>query len=245
MLADLGLLACADTYVGNEMIRGGAPRPRLPPATARGACSCDRCLSRAGISGGEKKRLSIGIELVMKPKLIFLDEPTSGLDSFAAHSVVNKMRSIAEHGRCNVLCTIHQPSSEAFHAFHKAAPRRRRRLPTPRPRSRRDDPPARAPTRSRPPSAHARHRCCCCVTASPSSSARSRRSPPSYRASTGRAPPGTISPTTPYGSYRPSPTRCGDRTATAARVPAGCGCCPGPPRIASRRQWRWPRHTAC
>ena len=95
MLSDLGLLACADTYVGDEMIRG--------------------------ISGGEKKRLSIGIELVMKPKLIFLDEPTSGLDSFAAHSVVNKMRSIAEHGKCNVLCTIHQPSSEAFHAFHKAA----------------------------------------------------------------------------------------------------------------------------
>jgi len=93
MLADLGLLGCADTFIGNEMIRG--------------------------ISGGEKKRTSIGIELVMEPKLVFLDEPTSGLDSFASFSVVKKLRDLAAHGGCNVLCTIHQPSSEAFHTFQK------------------------------------------------------------------------------------------------------------------------------
>ena len=65
MLADLGLLDCADTYCGSEMIRG--------------------------ISGGEKKRTAIGVELVMQPELIFLDEPTSGLDSFAAQSVCAKV----------------------------------------------------------------------------------------------------------------------------------------------------------
>eukprot|EP00931_Biecheleriopsis_adriatica_P008404 TRINITY_DN109599_c0_g1_i1.p1 TRINITY_DN109599_c0_g1~~TRINITY_DN109599_c0_g1_i1.p1 ORF type:complete len:625 (+),score=149.82 TRINITY_DN109599_c0_g1_i1:59-1933(+) len=93
VLSDLGLMKCADTYIGNELIRG--------------------------ISGGEKKRTCVGIELVVKPKLIFLDEPTSGLDSYAAHSVIAKLRELAAHEGCNVLCTIHQPSSEVFHSFNK------------------------------------------------------------------------------------------------------------------------------
>ena len=93
MLSDLGLMDCADTLIGDEMIRG--------------------------ISGGEKKRTSIGIELVMRPKLIFLDEPTSGLDAFAAHVIRKKVAGLAHNGGCNVLTTIHQPSSEVFHAFDK------------------------------------------------------------------------------------------------------------------------------
>lgn len=87
MLKDLGLEKCADTYIGDDMIRG--------------------------VSGGEKKRTCVGIELIMKPKLIFLDEPTSGLDSYAAHNVVQRLKEMAHHDGCNVLCTIHQPSSEA------------------------------------------------------------------------------------------------------------------------------------
>ena len=93
MLDDLGLMDCADTLIGDEMIRG--------------------------ISGGEKKRTSIGIELVMRPKLIFLDEPTSGLDAFAAHVIMKKVAGLAHSGGCNVLTTIHQPSSEVFHSFDK------------------------------------------------------------------------------------------------------------------------------
>ena len=58
----------------------------------------------------------------MNPSLIFLDEPTSGLDSFAAQAVIRKLRELALGGRrCNVLCTIHQPSSEVFHTFHKVS----------------------------------------------------------------------------------------------------------------------------
>lgn len=94
MLSDLGLQKCADTYIGNELLRG--------------------------ISGGEKKRVSVGIELIMQPKLVFLDEPTSGLDSFAAHAVIKKLIDLAKSSGSNVLCTIHQPSSEVFHSFSKA-----------------------------------------------------------------------------------------------------------------------------
>ena len=93
MLADLGLLDCADTFCGDEMIRG--------------------------ISGGEKKRTAIGVELVMKPELIFLDEPTSGLDSFAAKNVCQKLVELGKDQGCNILCTIHQPASEVFHTFSK------------------------------------------------------------------------------------------------------------------------------
>ena len=72
-----------------------------------------------GISGGEKKRTSIGIEMVTEPQIIFLDEPTSGLDIFSAWKVVNIMKDLAKSGRV-VLASIHQPSSEIFDLFDKA-----------------------------------------------------------------------------------------------------------------------------
>ena len=58
MISDLGLMKCADTYIGSSLIKG--------------------------ISGGERKRASIGVELLTSPKILFLDEPTTGLDSSTA-----------------------------------------------------------------------------------------------------------------------------------------------------------------
>ena len=52
-----------------------------------------------GVSGGERKRCSIGVELITDPQLIFLDEPTTGLDSFTATSVMETLRDLAMTGR--------------------------------------------------------------------------------------------------------------------------------------------------
>jgi ATP-binding cassette, subfamily G (WHITE), member 2 len=64
-----------------------------------------------GISGGERKRVSIGVELVTRPSLLFLDEPTSGLDSLTAERVIQTLKHLAATGR-TVICTIHQPNSQ-------------------------------------------------------------------------------------------------------------------------------------
>ncbi|EWM22207.1 abc transporter g family member 7 [Nannochloropsis gaditana] len=66
-----------------------------------------------GVSGGERKRVSVGVELISNPSLLFLDEPTSGLDSFQAQSVMSAMGSLAQSGR-TVVAAIHQPRSSIF-----------------------------------------------------------------------------------------------------------------------------------
>ncbi|KAJ8533341.1 hypothetical protein ON010_g13912 [Phytophthora cinnamomi] len=68
---------------------------------------------RRGVSGGERRRVSIGMELVTSPQILILDEPTSGLDSSSAHSVVQLLKDLAGHGRMVVL-SIHQPSARSF-----------------------------------------------------------------------------------------------------------------------------------
>ncbi|CAM6089352.1 unnamed protein product [Calypogeia fissa] len=84
MIITLGLKQCADTRVGNEIVRG--------------------------VSGGEKRRVSIGADLIHDPAVLFLDEPTSGLDSTSALSVMQKLARMAQSGRRTVVLTIHQPS---------------------------------------------------------------------------------------------------------------------------------------
>ena len=69
-----------------------------------------------GLSGGEKKRTSIGIELVSEPNLLFLDEPTTGLDSTTALDIVMNITELKKKGM-TIICTIHQPSEEIMALF--------------------------------------------------------------------------------------------------------------------------------
>ncbi|TKY69991.1 ABC transporter G family member 19 [Spatholobus suberectus] len=84
LIEQLGLTSSRNTYIGDEGSRG--------------------------VSGGERRRVSIGVDIIHGPSLLFLDEPTSGLDSTSAHSVIEKVHDIARSGS-TVILTIHQPSS--------------------------------------------------------------------------------------------------------------------------------------
>ncbi|KAG5229491.1 pleiotropic drug resistance protein [Salix suchowensis] len=70
----------------------------------------------SGLSTEQRKRLTIAVELVSNPSIIFMDEPTSGLDARAAAIVMRAAKNIVETGR-TVVCTIHQPSIDIFEAF--------------------------------------------------------------------------------------------------------------------------------
>ncbi|KAF3439155.1 hypothetical protein FNV43_RR17430 [Rhamnella rubrinervis] len=83
LIEQLGLSSARNTYIGDEGTRG--------------------------VSGGERRRVSIGVDIIHGPSLLFLDEPTSGLDSTSAHSVIEKVHQIARTGS-TVILTIHQPS---------------------------------------------------------------------------------------------------------------------------------------
>ncbi|PIN13387.1 Transporter, ABC superfamily (Breast cancer resistance protein) [Handroanthus impetiginosus] len=89
-ILEVGLEDCADRQVGTWQSRG--------------------------ISGGEKKRLSIALEILVRPRILFLDEPTTGLDSAASFFVIQAIKNLSRDGR-TVISSIHQPSSEVFALF--------------------------------------------------------------------------------------------------------------------------------
>lgn len=92
VLKELELDGCANTLIGDELI------------------------GIKGVSGGQKRRVSLGIELVKDPAIIFADEPTSGLDSEVALSIIDALLMLARKSR-TVVCTIHQPNSDITDMF--------------------------------------------------------------------------------------------------------------------------------
>ena len=87
---------------------------------ALGSCRAVRIGSAVarGISGGQAKRVNIGIALITSPRILFLDEPTSGLDSYTANEVMTVVKSLAEHG-ITVCATIHSPTPYTFGLFDR------------------------------------------------------------------------------------------------------------------------------
>uniref|UniRef100_A0A8C5DNX2 ATP-binding cassette sub-family G member 2-like n=1 Tax=Gouania willdenowi TaxID=441366 RepID=A0A8C5DNX2_GOUWI len=90
IIQDLGLSDCADTKIGTEFLRG--------------------------VSGGERKRCSIGMELITSPSLLFLDEPTTGLDSNTANCIISLLHRLSRRGK-TVIFSIHQPRYSIFKQF--------------------------------------------------------------------------------------------------------------------------------
>lgn len=71
-----------------------------------------------GLSGGQRRRLSICLELLTHPKILLLDEPTSGLDSASSYYVMNQIVKLTHEYQMTVLTAIHQPSSQVFGLFN-------------------------------------------------------------------------------------------------------------------------------
>lgn len=70
----------------------------------------------SGLSTEQRKRLTIAVELVANPSIIFMDEPTTGLDARSAAIVMRAVKNVVDTGR-TIVCTIHQPSIDIFESF--------------------------------------------------------------------------------------------------------------------------------
>ncbi|KAI5306171.1 hypothetical protein KEM56_002010 [Ascosphaera pollenicola] len=92
VILELGLKECADTRIGTS--------------------------TKKGCSGGEKRRTSIGVQLLANPSILFCDEPTTGLDAMSALQVIRTLKKLAENGR-TVIVSIHAPRSEIWQLFDR------------------------------------------------------------------------------------------------------------------------------
>ncbi|CAH8630319.1 unnamed protein product [Dicrocoelium dendriticum] len=90
LIEELGLTSVADSKIGTDLIRG--------------------------VSGGERKRTNIGMELITDPPVLFLDEPTTGLDAFMAGQVIKTLKNLARRGR-TIIFSIHQPKYSIYKLF--------------------------------------------------------------------------------------------------------------------------------
>ena len=94
MIKQLGLSRVAHSFIGDSFVRG--------------------------LSGGEKRRVSIAVELLCAPGLLLLDEPTTGLDSTNAARVVDILARLAREGGITVIMSIHQPRPDIFRLMDRA-----------------------------------------------------------------------------------------------------------------------------
>ncbi|XP_071829125.1 broad substrate specificity ATP-binding cassette transporter ABCG2-like [Apostichopus japonicus] len=92
IIEELGLTKCAETKIGTQFIRG--------------------------VSGGERKRTNIGMELVTQPGVLFLDEPTTGLDATTAYAVIQHLARLSQKGR-TIIFSIHQPRFTIFRQINR------------------------------------------------------------------------------------------------------------------------------
>ena len=93
IILELGLKDCADTRVGGGCRKGGC-------------------------SGGERRRVSIGVQMLRNPSILYLDEPTTGLDATSAFHLVKTLKHLANTGR-TIITTVHQPRSDIFFLFDR------------------------------------------------------------------------------------------------------------------------------
>merc|ERR1711988_1482931 len=93
LIKTMGLESCQNTKVGNEFLKG--------------------------LSGGQRRRLSLACAFIKDPLVVFLDEVTSGLDAAAAASITNFMQELARSKDVIIACTIHQPSAKIFKGFDR------------------------------------------------------------------------------------------------------------------------------
>ncbi|KAI9730845.1 MAG: hypothetical protein M1834_005563 [Cirrosporium novae-zelandiae] len=92
VILELGLKECANTRIGNNVHKG--------------------------CSGGEKRRTSIGVQLLGNASVLFCDEPTTGLDAYSAFQIIQTLKTLARHGR-TVIISIHAPRSEIWNLFDR------------------------------------------------------------------------------------------------------------------------------
>lgn len=93
LISEFKLEGSENTYIGGHMLKG--------------------------VSGGQRKRVNIALELISDPPIIFLDEPTSGLDSYTSEIVIKKLDQLAKKFGKTIIYVIHQPSSDIFKKMDK------------------------------------------------------------------------------------------------------------------------------
>ncbi|KAJ1441796.1 P-loop containing nucleoside triphosphate hydrolase protein, partial [Ochromonadaceae sp. CCMP2298] len=96
VILQLGLRECSHSLVGVEQAGEGGMR---------------------GLSGGERRRVSIGVQIIADPRVLCADEPTSGLDAFTAGNVVDSLLRLSRSLHTTVVASLHQPRAELFHKF--------------------------------------------------------------------------------------------------------------------------------